>query len=251
MMQRFTILIVIVLVLVGSQIAPSRTLSAQNVPDHPFDAAALIEQEGDAVIPDGIDERYAALVKRGYTTGRTPDGLPAIGSPYAPFTIEQISSFSCTHCANFTANYFNNLLDKILEGKVRYVFIPLTQIGSFDSEPMARAALCAGEQGKFWQMHDVMFDWLDRYGAQANNTTRLSSAAEQLGLNVKKFNTCIKGTRAKKLLTKAQQIAVDRDVNSTPRAYLNGEQIFPGVDGAPSMTLDALLTKIDEEGGSQ
>lgn len=250
-MKRLTCLIVIVMVLTGHQILPSRTLSAQFAPDHPSGAAAIIAQGGDAVIPDGIDERYADLAKRSYTTGRTPDGMPSLGSPYAPVTIEQISSFSCTHCQRFTADYFNNLLDKVLEGKVRYVFIPVTKIGSFDSEPMARAALCAGEQGKFWQMHDVMFDWLDRYGAQANNTTRLASAAEQLGLNVKKFNTCIRGSSVKKLLTKAEQIAEDRQITGTPTVYMNGQQIVPAADGDSVPTIDELRDKIDAADSAQ
>ncbi|MCC7448013.1 MAG: thioredoxin domain-containing protein [Anaerolineae bacterium] len=251
-MKRLLFLVMIGLVLVASQIVPSYPLAARHAPDQPSDSTALIAQDDDAVIPGDIEERYAALVKRGYMTGRTPDGLPALGSPYAPFTMEQVSSFSCTHCATFTANYFNNLLDKVLEGKLRYVFIPLTEIGSFDSTRMAQAALCAGEQGKFWQMHDVMFDWLDRYGEDANDLKKLTSAASQLGLNVTKFSACM-GTksRVRTLLAKAEAIAADRDVTSTPRAYLNGEQIFPREDGLPALSLDDLRDQIDGQASAK
>ena len=75
-------------------------------------------------------------------------------------------------------------------GQVLFTYVPLNT-GSIPNAPGAsRAALCAGQQGRFWEMHDVLFDWQTRYGNTAFSQNRLLTGVEKLGLSSGDFTNC-------------------------------------------------------------
>jgi len=162
--------------------------------------------------------------------GVTDAGYPYIGAANAPTTLEEFGSFSCPHCAEFHDNIFINLLDEVQAGRVKVVFIPLTNIGAFDAQPETEAAVCVAQQGKFWEMDDVLFSWQGLYGSGANDAARLSSAAKELGVDVDKYNACVSAGTGKKVVEKAAEEASKRGVNSTPTVFINGQQLSPNPD---------------------
>jgi protein-disulfide isomerase len=192
----------------------------------------------DAQIAESILDKYTEITAKGYY-GSTPEGFYFIGNPEAKVTMEMFSSFSCPACQQYKRNYFDNIRDKILNGDVKFVYIPLTQYGSFPSEGMARAAICAGEQGKFWEMHDALFDWAGRYGSAANDGRYGISGAEKLGLDTSKFSNCLGDARTGEIVRNAANLAAERGVNATPTVFLNGTKIYPerqGGGAAPNLS---------------
>jgi protein-disulfide isomerase len=179
----------------------------------------------DATVDDKIKTAYASIVSNEGWTGTTEQGFYFIGAPNAPVVVEEFSSFSCPHCATFHRDVFTNIMDKISAGQVKFVYMPLTRFGSFESEPMAKAALCAGEQGKFWQMHDLMFDWAGRYGPGANDGRRLTNGAQGLGLDTGKFDGCMNSSGTQDLITKAATDAGTRGVTGTPTVFVDNEKV--------------------------
>lgn len=187
------------------------------------------------VLPSGVINEYTEIAEKGYQ-GKTEDGYYFIGNPEAKVTMEMFSSFSCPACAQYKRSYFENIKDKITNGDVKFVYVPLTTYGGFNSDGMSRGAYCAGEQGRFWEMHDTMFDWQGRYAAGSNDYRRLTAAAEMLGLDTAKFGECLTASSTGDMIAKAADLAQARGVNSTPTVFFNGTKIYPEMaDGSTSI----------------
>src|SRR5947209_6622126 len=75
---------------------------------------------------------YKPYEDKGFV-GVTSEGFPYIGKSDAPTTIKSIESFSCPICLRFHDAYFTNLRDKLLDGSLKFVYIPVTSTGDFDS----------------------------------------------------------------------------------------------------------------------
>jgi protein-disulfide isomerase len=183
-------------------------------------------QPVEATIDDSIKTAYADI-----PTGVTADGYYFIGAENAPTTMEEFSSFSCPACLNYHNSVFKGLMDKFKDGSLKFVYIPLTKFGGYISDGQSRGAICAGEQGKFWEMHDIMFDWQQQYATGANDYRRLTSAAGTLGLDTGKFQACLSAGSTGDLIAKAERQAAERGANSTPSVFLNGEMIYPNYAG--------------------
>ena len=124
-------------------------------------------------------------------------GAPSLGRADAPVTIIEFSDFECPFCQRFKQSTLPEIKrDYIDTGKVRYVFLdfPLEQMHA-KARKAAEAAHCAGEQGKFWEMHSVLFE----------NTANLDlrqypEYAKRLNLNAAAFDACLRaGTQSAKV----------------------------------------------------
>ncbi|HEV2386832.1 MAG TPA: thioredoxin domain-containing protein [Candidatus Acidoferrales bacterium] len=115
-------------------------------------------------------------------------GDAAMGSSDAKVTLVEFSDYQCPFCGrNFQATFPQILKNYVDTGKVRYVLhdFPLTQLhpNAFNA---AVAARCAGEQGKYWQMHDALFSHQTALDAK-----NLPDYAKQVGLDADKFQACL------------------------------------------------------------
>jgi protein-disulfide isomerase len=198
-------------------------------------AILVSNRPADATLPDNVASVFSEIAaKPDYMTGRTADGYYFIGAENAPVTIEEFSSFSCSACLNYHASTFKNLFDKIRDGQLKFVYIPVTTTGEYVSDGQTRGALCAGEQGKFWEMSEVMFDWQTRYSINSNDYKLLTSAAGKLGLDTGKFSSCLSSDAVKQVIDKAAALMTQRTVDSTPTVYLDGKRIYPSLEGGGS-----------------
>ncbi|MFN8421071.1 MAG: thioredoxin domain-containing protein [Anaerolineae bacterium] len=183
----------------------------------------------EATVGDEFKSTYASILAKGENyQGTTAEGYYYVGNPDAPVVLEEFSSFSCPHCKDYHDQVLENIHDKIESGQVKLIYMPLTNFGPFDSTNMTKAAMCAGQQGKFWQMHDLMFDWQSRYGTGANDARRLSAGAAALGLDQGTFDSCFNGSSLNDTLKKSAEEAAKRGVAGTPTLYLNGQKMESG-----------------------
>ena len=90
-----------------------------------------------------------------------------------------------------------------------------------DSSRSAQAAYCAGDQGKFFEMHDIMFE---NYGA-GYSVRRLEAMAEAIGLDVDQFSDCLKGEDYLEMVREDYFIAVEAGIRGTPSFVVNGVTI--------------------------
>lgn len=171
-----------------------------------------------------VAEAAEGEVYAGIVPTVSEDGMPQLGAEDAPLTIYEYSSFGCGHCMTFHDEQFPRLLDYVRDGQVRFVFVPVTN--QF-SAPASVAAFCAAEQGKFWEMHDVLFSYLGQYGGNAYTRERLDVAASALNLDIAAFDTCLLSEEAAAQIESANDLFFtlaeqDPNVTGTPTLTFNG-----------------------------
>ena len=117
---------------------------------------------------------------------------PMLGRADAPVTLVEFSDYQCPFCQRFFATTLSALKKHYVDtGKVRYVFrdFPLDQM-----HPQARKAAedahCAGEQGKYWEMHEVLFQ-----NQRTLAPPQLTVHARTVGVDGSKFDECLSSGR--------------------------------------------------------
>lgn len=180
-------------------------------------AAALIYllRPNDAPMPDGVKEKYA-----GITQSVDENGVGHLGNPDAPNVVREFSSFMCPHCKELHEDVMDDVVEMVRDGDVRIEFVPISQIGGPGSEEGAKAVICAGQQGKFWEMHDILFYWQDRVSI---TKPRINTAVDQLELDGDKFNDCYNSNEARQQARQGydELIAISGDSPGTPTVTLN------------------------------
>jgi protein-disulfide isomerase len=142
----------------------------------------------------------------------TIDGEPTRGSATAKVTLVEVSDYHCPFCRRQMLQTMPHLLAEYVNtGKVKYVFVdyPIAQLHP-DAFLSHEAAACAGDQGKYWQMHDLLFT-----NSPARDAAQLTTQASMLGLDMKKFDACLNngngGTHAAEIrasVLRMQQLGV-------------------------------------------
>jgi protein-disulfide isomerase len=155
--------------------------------------------------------------------------LNAMGDPNAPVKITEYSDFQCPYCKRFSDETEKQIVDTyVATGKVYFVYVPYGPGGNYigpESKAAAMAAFCAGDQGKFWEFHDILFANQTGENVGDYKDKRLLAFAETLSLDMTKFRSCFDGNQfAQKLqegLTQGQQAGV----GGTPYFLINGTPV--------------------------
>jgi protein-disulfide isomerase len=117
---------------------------------------------------------------------------PSKGNAGAKITLVEVSDYHCPFCRRQTLQTLPQLMTEYVNsGKVRYVFVdyPIAQLHP-DAFKSHEAANCAGDQGKYWQMHESLFA-----NAPVRDAAQLTAQAKTIGLDVPKFSACLSGGR--------------------------------------------------------
>jgi len=135
--------------------------------------------------------------------------------------IVEFSDFQCPACLSVQAP-LKELLTKY-DGKVEFVYryFPLTQIHK-NAQMSAQAAEAAGIQGKFWQMHDKLFETQRDWEGIADPKETFISYAEYIGLDKAKFTADLESQAVKDVVAKDVLAANQNRIGGTPTFYVNG-----------------------------
>jgi protein-disulfide isomerase len=144
-------------------------------------------------------------------------GAPSIGDSNACIAIVEFGDYECPYCGQHANQVLPQILrDYVKTGKVRYFFKD-TPVESIHPQALkaSEAALCAGDQGKYWEVHDRLFK-----NQQALAANDLRSHARALDLDVPSFEECLnKGTHAARI-RKSIQEATEFGVRGTPTFFV-------------------------------
>ena len=132
-----------------------------------------------------------------------------------PVEVIEFSDFQCPYCQK-AQPMIRELLAKY-EGKVRLVWKDFPLPNHQYAIPAAIAARCAGEQGRFWEYHDVLFD-----NQQALGATDLRKHAEAVRIDVSKFDACIESGKYRDVIADAAASNGEHLVEVTPTFLVNG-----------------------------
>lgn len=119
------------------------------------------------------------------------NGFYYIGDKDAPLTMTEFTDYQCTFCQKYYFGAYQQIKETyVKEGKVKYViatpfpYRPNSEVGTY-------AALCAGEQGNFFGMHEKLFTYQSAWGYSETPETEILKYVEDLKLDTEKFQTCM------------------------------------------------------------
>jgi protein-disulfide isomerase len=161
---------------------------------------------------------------------------PTTGAANAPVTLVEFSDFQCPFCARVIPaidGVRKNYADKV---KIVFHQYPLTQIHPY-AQKAAEAALCAKEQGKFWEMHDLLFKEQEKL-----EVADLKDKATRAGVNAEQFNSCLDGGKMAAKVAEEVDLGTKVGVSGTPALFLNGKQVQGG-----AIPYEELAKQIDKE----
>ena len=152
-----------------------------------------------------------------------------LGSDSAKLEVTEYSDFECPYCASFAAVQMPTIREQLIStGKVRWRYrdfpLPIHKYSRY----AAHAAQCAGEQGKFWEMHDQLF--FNHGWAQTgqNPTALFRGFAKAAGADLGRYDTCMSAGRFASRIEFSRQEGLQRNVNGTPTFYVNGTELRTG-----------------------
>jgi protein-disulfide isomerase len=163
-----------------------------------------------------------------------PEGTPYRGDRNAPIVMVEYTDYQCPYCSRVQGTL--DTVMKRYEGKIVHVFKNLPLPFHTEAELAGQAALCAQDQGKFWELHDWLFA-----NARNINIESMSAAMGNLEADVDLFKACIEqGTYAEKVREDSRE-ARSFGITGTPGFLING-RVLTG-----AQPLDAFVQVIDEE----
>jgi protein-disulfide isomerase len=175
----------------------------------------------------------------------TPDVM-ALGRADAPLVLVEFSSYQCPYSARFHATVLPRLKREYIDtGKLRLLFKDLPLSSHREAQPAARAARCAGAQGKFWPMNEVLFANQKRLGADL-----YVKLAEELALDLEAFKACVADPLTQQLVLRDYNEARHLRFNSTPSFLLSrydGERTQAIREIRDDVDFDALARELDAQ----
>lgn len=167
-----------------------------------------------------VDPNMKPLVAEGHV----------LGNPTAPLQVLEFGDFECPQCGNWAVVTEPDVRKRLITPgtiSLRYFDFPLPM--HKNTWPASNAAACAGEQGKFWEMHDEIFAKQDEWNGEATSRPKgmFVSYAKGLGLDAAKFEQCLDDEKYRPQIEANAQEAERRGINSTP-SFVIGKRVIPG-----------------------
>ncbi|NWG05311.1 MAG: DsbA family protein [Chloroflexi bacterium] len=167
----------------------------------------------------------------------SPVSLPnanglTIGDPNATVSIDVFEDFQCPACQYFSESIEPLIVQYLVEpGKATYTFHNYPFIdgpgaaGSGESDQSANAAMCANEQGKFWDMKAIIYaNWNGENQGGLSNI-RLKAMAENIGLDMSSFNSCFNANKYEDEIQADFEYGQEIGVSGTPSVFVNGAKV--------------------------
>ncbi|MBT3366633.1 MAG: DsbA family protein [Nitrospina sp.] len=184
----------------------------------------ITNEQGDAILTElkSIRQELNAIKQKGLarpgkavlSVAVSTVGEPMLGDSKAPVTLVEFTDYQCPFCQQFYSRAYKELKkDYIDPGKLRLVLRDLPLPSHQYARPAAMSTHCAGEQSKFWEMHDALFE-----GGGKLNRDDILSYATSLGLKIDSFESCLTSGRYKR--------DIDLDINDARNVGIKGTPSF-------------------------
>lgn len=193
------------------------------------------QKSAPAAAPGGPLPVAAADGFRGYT----------LGAASAPVEITEYSDFECPFCASFATVQMPVVREQLIAtGKVRWRFRDYPLPSHAYSRYAALTAQCAGEQGKFWEMHDQLFANHEWAQTGKNPSALFRGFAKASGLDLAKYDACTDGQRYAGRIEASAEEGTALGVKGTPSFFVNGR---PFQGRATSDDFKALVDSLSKQ----
>ena len=147
------------------------------------------------------------------------------GSTTSPVTVIEYSDFECPACRAYYPLIKRLTMEASTTMQFVYRHFPLYPVPHKNAFLAAQASEAAANQGKFWEMYDLLFENQETWANTNTARATFISYAEQIGLDMVKFNTDIDSEETKARVSRDKDEGISIGINSTPTFFINGKAI--------------------------
>lgn len=165
------------------------------------------------------------------------------GDSAAPLWVVDVSDFQCPYCAQWHRETHGQLrAEYVRTGKIKLAFVNFPLEQHQHAMAAANAAMCAGAQGRFWPVHDAIYETQARWSAAVDAAPLFESIARTAGVRIEEWRSCVASKVMEPLIRADQQRGAAAGITSTP-TFIIERQIIRGAVPMPEMRriLDAAL----------
>lgn len=151
-----------------------------------------------------------------------------LGNSDATVVIIEFSDYQCPFCRSFWRDTLPLIKSEYIDtGKVRFIYRDFPLNFHPSAMPAAQTAECAGDQGKYWEMHDKIFSEQEKLGSGTVQFSidDLKKWAGQIGLDKNKLNSCLNSQKYVEEITKDYNDGQAAGVSGTPGFFINGKSV--------------------------
>ncbi|HLY61893.1 MAG TPA: thioredoxin domain-containing protein [Terriglobia bacterium] len=213
------------------------TVSPASAKDRAKNQTAITKEQADAILNE-LKQIHLLLAdqQKAGTIGANPapppvrvklsEGGYSLGRLDAPLTLVEFSDYQCPFCEQFQAKTFQELRKNYIDtGKLRFVARDLPLDFHTHALPAAQAAWCGGEQGKYWEIRDVLAKHPNQLEPDA-----ILDYGRQLGLDMPRFRTCMDKQEFLPQINKEIAEAQTLGISGTP-SFVLGKTDKSGIEG--------------------
>ena len=157
----------------------------------------------------------------------------SLGNKNAKVKVLEFSDYQCPFCYRFFSNTFPQILkDYIATGKIYYSYYNYPLNIHQQAPKAAEAALCAGDQNKYWEYHDLLFENQNMWSGIDNDAPIYSNMAQTLGMDTGKFTQCLSSSKYTDAVSKDTALGDKKGMSGTPTLFINNQKIVGAQDYA-------------------
>ncbi len=227
-------------------------------------AENMTKEQGDAILKE-LKEIRLLLEKQQRPVAPQPQQPPkpekvtikgggayTMGKSDAPLALIEYTDYQCPFCSRFEAQTFPEIKKNLIDtGKVRFIQRDLPLEFHQFALKAAQAVRCAGEQGKYWEMKDLLFKNQSKLDAEA-----IAGYANGISLNTDKFKSCMAGDKYLKEIAEETKYANTLGVSGTPTFVLgkiSGDSVegYKIIGAQPYPAFEAVVNELLGAGGKK
>ncbi|MFH0956236.1 MAG: thioredoxin domain-containing protein [Candidatus Aenigmatarchaeota archaeon] len=215
------ILPALVAILIAATIYTGMGISAANAKIDTLNAALANVSGAQAAGSAGAQAGAGAGQQAGTAVKPTADDDAVLGQASAKVTIIEFSDFQCPYCSRFVLQTFPQIKTNYIDtGKAKLIFRDFPLGFHANAAKAAEAAECAGDQGKYYEMHDKLFGNQSALGIDS-----YKQWAAELGLNTATFNSCLDSGKYTAEVAADAAAGAAAGVTGTPTFFINGAKL--------------------------
>jgi protein-disulfide isomerase len=186
-------------------------------------AVALVTLGSGAMLYRAKRPQLRSIPENSSLSGKSDQSMHIRGNPDAPVTLEEFADFQCPPCSSFAG--FGEELLKQYDSRLRIVFRNFPLPGHEHAREAALAAEAAGLQGRFWEMHDVLYREQAFWSYAPNARELFESYAGTIGLNLDQFRKDMDSEKAKERIDSDHARGDSLGVKLTPTIFINNQPV--------------------------
>ncbi len=207
-----------------------------------YGALALVAVAGGLLIMRSAGNRTPPLTTDTVAPLATGPRGVVLGSDSAKVEIMEFSDFECPWCGRFAVLQMPDVRQRLLPtGRVRWRFVNFMIQGHTKSPYAHLAAACANEQGKFWEMADLLYQNQEDWVGSNSFQSMIDGYAERAGADKARYRSCIGERRAWGQVLADKRFGDSLGLDGTPTFFVNGRML----PATLNVTVDYLLRMVD------